>query len=139
MMARIMKKGKEIITKLITDRLKVDGRVLFAYLYGSFLTGAEFRDIDIFVFLEDPNNPHMQSVSIRETLSDAFREGGIGEVPPDFFDLRVMNDAPYDFVIDVLCDGLLIVDRDREARTDLIEEVSNQYRVNCALLDEVYR
>jgi len=137
-----MRKGKEekeIITRRITETLQADGRVLFAYLYGSFLSGAEFRDIDIFVFLKDSGEPHVVSISIRESLADAFFAAGIGEVPPDFFDVRVINEAAYDFLIDILCDGLLLFDRDRETRTDLIEQVSNQYRINCALLDEVYR
>ncbi len=133
------KQEKEIITRRIADTLKADERVLFAYLYGSFVTGGDFRDIDIFLFLNTQENPFHISVGIREVLSDAFRETGLAEVPPDFFDVRVINEAPYDFVINILCDGLLLVDKDPEIRTDLIEKVSNEYRVNCALLDEAYK
>jgi len=61
------------------------------------------------------------------------------EVPAYLFDVRIINDAPYDFVIDILCKGTLIVDKDPEIRTDVIERVSDEYRVNFALLDEVLR
>jgi len=133
------KRGKEIITRRIADTLKADARVLFAYLYGSFVTGGAFRDIDLFLFLKTPEDPFRVSVDIREALAGALAAAGLLEVPADFFDVRIINDAPYDFVIDILCDGLLLVDKDPEIRTDLIEKVSNEYRVNCALLDEVFR
>ncbi|NOY54262.1 MAG: nucleotidyltransferase domain-containing protein [Deltaproteobacteria bacterium] len=133
------KDEKEKITRLIADTLKADARVLFAYLYGSFVTGGAFRDIDLFLFLKTPEDPFRVSVDIRELLAGALTAAGLLDVPADFFDVRVMNDAPYDFVINILCDGLLLVDRDPEIRTDLIEKVSNEYRVNCALLDEVFR
>jgi len=133
------KQEKEIITRRIADTLKADERVLFAYLYGSFVTGGDFRDIDIFLFLNTQENPFHISVGIREALADTFTAAGLFEVPADFFDVRVINEAPYDFVIDILCDGLLLVDKEPDIRTDLIEKVSNEYRVNCALLDEALR
>lgn len=138
MMGKEMKE-KRRMTTIIADTLQADGRVVFAYLYGSFLTESSFRDIDVFLFLNTAGEPFQASVSVKEKLAEAFTKAGLPKVPADLFDVRVINDAPYDFVIDILCKGALIVDKDPEIRTDVIERVSNEYRVNFALLDEAYK
>lgn len=42
---------KEKIINLIKNLLKKDERIVFAYLYGSFITDENFRDIDIGVYV----------------------------------------------------------------------------------------
>jgi len=132
-------KDKQRITTIIADTLLSDERVVFAYLYGSFLTESSFRDIDVFLFLNTTGAIFQVSVNVKENLAGAFMKAGFSEVPADLFDVRIINDAPYDFVIGILCKGTLIVDKDPEIRTDVIERVSDEYRVNFALLDEVLR
>ena len=76
---------------------------------------------------------------IRDNIYEAVINAGFHNIGIDAFDVRVINDAPYDFVIDILDKGILLVDKNRELRTDYIEQISDQYRVNYFILDEAYR
>lgn len=72
----------------ISDMIAVlegDDRVVFAYLYGSFLEEGPFRDVDIAVFTSPDENPFEVSADLKIALS---RRTGI---PPDCFDIRVIN------------------------------------------------
>lgn len=68
-------------------------------------------------------------------IFDAVTAGGLETFAIDDFDIRVINESPYDFAINILCEGKLIVDKDPELRTDYIERISNEYRVNSFILD----
>ncbi len=134
---KMSKIERDAITSIISDVLNADNRVIFSYLYGSFITGEFFNDIDIFVFIRKNEAPHACSVSIKEKLFDAVNKAGFN-VGIDDFDVRVINDSSYDFAINLLCDGILIVDKDPEVRKDYIEYISNEYRINYFILDEAY-
>lgn len=134
---KIPKAERDAITSIISEVLHNDNRVIFSYLYGSFITGNFFNDIDIFVFIRKGEDQHACSVSIKEKLFCTVNKAGFG-VAVDDFDVRVINDSTYDFTINLLCDGILIVDKDPEFRKDYIEYVSNEYRVNYFILDEAY-
>lgn len=131
------KTERDAITSIISDILKADDRTIFSYLYGTFITDGFFNDIDIFVFIRKVEDPYVYSVSIKEKLFDAVIKAGF-DVAIDDFDVRVINDSPYDFVINLLCDGILIADKDPEFRKDYIEHISDEYRVNYFILDEAY-
>lgn len=130
---------KDRITSLISQELDNDKRVIFAYLHGSFVYGTFFRDIDIFVYIRKGEDTFATQSSIRDNIYEAVTDAGFHNIGIDDFDVRVMNDAPYDFVIDILDKGTLLVDKNRELRTDYIERISDQYRVNYFILDEAYR
>ncbi|MBI3754901.1 MAG: nucleotidyltransferase domain-containing protein [Deltaproteobacteria bacterium] len=134
----ISKTERDYITSLISNILNRDEEVVFAYLYGSFIGDGPFRDIDIFVYLRNGEDPFADAVRIKERVSDALANAGFNKFAVDDIDVRVINDSPYDFAIDLLSDGLLIVDKDAELRTDYIEQVSDEYRVNYFILDEAY-
>lgn len=130
---------KNQMTSLVSRVLNQDKRVIFAYLYGSFVCGAFFRDIDIFVYISKDEDTFVTQSSIRDNIYATVTDAGFHNIGIDEFDVRVINDAPYDFVIDILDKGTLLVDKNRELRTDYIERISNQYRVNYFILDEAYR
>jgi len=130
---------KDRITSLISHELDKDERVIFAYLYGSFVREKFFRDIDVFVYTRKDENTFVTQSSIRDNIYALIIDAGFHNICIDDIDARVINDAPYDFVIDILDKGLLLVDKDRELRTDYIERISDQYRVNYFILDEAYR
>lgn len=134
----LSQREREDIIKIISDALRGDERVVFAYLYGSFVTGDFFNDIDIFLFTRKTEDPFTCSASIKEELSHAVTKAGFDAFTVDDFDVRIVNDAPYDFVIDLLCEGRLIVDKDPDIRTDYIEKISDEYRVNSFVLDEAF-
>lgn len=130
---------KNHIASLISCVLQQDNRVIFAYLYGSFVCETFFRDIDVFVYTRKDEDTFVTQSSIRDNIHEAVIHAGFHNIGIDDIDVRVINEASYDFVIDILDKGLLLVDKDRELRTDYIEWISDQYRVNCFILDEAYR
>lgn len=132
--------NKNHIIQIIKETLDADDRVLFAYLYGSFLEeGDLFYDIDIAIYVKNHKNPHVIAVAVGENIVERLTESGIEGFVIDNFDVRVINDASYDFVIDILDKGLLIVSKDEQLRTSYIEHISMEYRLNQIVLDEALR
>ena len=131
---------KNSIIQIIKETLNADDRAIFAYLYGSFIEeGDLFYDIDIAVYAKSHENPHIIAVGVRENIVERLTESGIKEFVIDNFDVRVINDASYDFVIDILDKGLLIDSKDEQLRTSYIEHISMEYRLNQIVLDEALR
>ncbi|MEK6766781.1 MAG: nucleotidyltransferase domain-containing protein [Planctomycetota bacterium] len=129
---------REMITTILTKVLNSEESVIFAYLYGSFVTDNLFRDIDIFIFTRKDEDSFVYPVSVKEKLCDAVTKAGIDSFVVDDYDVRIINDAPYDIMIDILRDGRLIVDKAQDLRKDYIERISDEYRVNYFILDEAY-
>ena len=50
---------------MMSETLADDPRVVFAYLYGSFLEEASFRDVDIAVYAENEENPFAVSADLQ--------------------------------------------------------------------------
>ena len=121
---------------LLTNALAKDDRVVFAYAYGSFIKEQSFRDIDVGIYVKNPEeNPFVISSDIKTQLSRIFKKENI-ELPADQFDIQIINHAPFTFLKRVFKEGILLVDRDPELRTDLVEYVSLKYRECAGLLAE---
>ncbi|MFQ5687536.1 MAG: nucleotidyltransferase domain-containing protein [Candidatus Scalindua sp.] len=129
---------REAIVRILTKVLTSEGGVVFAYLHGSFVADSAFRDIDVFVYTSEGEDPFVFPVKVKEKLSDAVSEAGIKSFVVDDFDVKIINDAPYDIVIDILCEGRLLADKDPDFRNNYIERISNEYRANYFVLDEAY-
>lgn len=128
------------ITNLIKDVLGQNDAVIFAYIYGSFIEKEDFFcDIDIAIYAKADINPHLLSADIKGQISSALTKGGVDGFIADDFDVRVMNDAPYDFVMRILEKGLLILSKDEELRRSYIEHISMEYRINQIVLSEALR
>lgn len=93
--------------------------VIFAYLFGSFIDGIPFKDIDLALFLDPgmiaPDQMENYGERCSEDLADIFRQ---------IFDVSILNDAPASFVLNVLKKGELLFSKDDRLRTNLIEECS---------------
>lgn len=133
---RLSKEEKDKITKVISEVLNSEERVIFAYLYGSFVKEDLFRDIEIFVFIASNVDAFTFPIGLKEKLIDALIQAGIHYFSSGDLDVNVLNYAPYDFAIDVLSDGLLLVDKNPDFRTDYIEYISDQYRINQFILED---
>lgn len=113
-----------------------DPQIVFAYLYGSFVRGDVFQDIDIGVYVAGPDpNPYVLSADLKSRLSTHLRSGGI-DLAADQFDIQILNNAPFTFLKRIFSEGSLLFDRDPGRRTDLIEDVSRKYRECTGLLME---
>jgi predicted nucleotidyltransferase len=116
----------------ISEILKKDPRVIFAYLYGSVIEEQNFQDVDVGVYILEKYNPHVVSGDLKESLS--VHTG----FSPDFFDVRVINHADNLFYLRSVLNGTLIVDNDTEIRGNFIESFSMHFREAEGILYEAY-
>jgi len=131
-----LKMEKERVIHLIKDVLNKDDRLVFAYLYGSFVKEETFRDIDIGIYVKNPDeNPFLISSDIQTILSQTAKQRGLG-LPADLFDVKILNHAPFTFLKRIFKEGKLIVDNNPDLRTDVVEYVSLKYRECSGLLAE---
>jgi predicted nucleotidyltransferase len=127
---------RERFIAAVKNVLEQDQRLVFAYIYGSFVRAEAFRDVDVGVYLRDSvENPFGVSFDVKERISRSLRSSGI-DVEADLFDVKILNDAPFTFLKRVFVEGILLLDRDPDRRTDLIEYVSVKYRECTGLLAE---
>ena len=114
----IAKKKKEEVINAIKDFFSNQKNVLFVYLYGSFVEGKFFRDIDVALYLDKPG----RGVEIESDLS-----AELSRITGYAIEVCIINRAPVHFQLSVLKEGLLIFNRSEEIRTDFIESVSRKY------------
>ncbi len=127
---------KQKILDLLKETLLQDNRIIFAYVYGSFVNEQSFRDIDVGIYAKNSEeNPFVLSADIKTQLSYLFKEEGI-DLSADHFDIQIINHAPFTFLKRVFKEGILLVDHDPELRTDLVEYVSLKYRECAGILTE---
>lgn len=113
-------KEKEAFIRMISDILNAKEYILFAYIYGSFVSQDTFKDIDVGLFISDIK----KKSPLRLELD---LEGEIGETVGIPVDIRIINDAPLSFVYNVLKNGILIVDRYRSMRSDFEGLIFKKY------------
>lgn len=127
---------REQVITAVKNVVEEDQRLVFAYIYGSFVRGEAFRDVDVGVYLRDSaENPFGVSFDVKERISRSLRSSGI-DAEADLFDVKILNGAPFTFLKRVFVEGILLLDRDPDRRTDLIEYVSVKYRECTGLLAE---
>jgi predicted nucleotidyltransferase len=129
-----MDKGR--LLRVIKEILLANEGIVFAYLYGSIINQETFKDIDLGIFVKNAGeNPLVISSDIKTQLSRRAKKEGL-KVTADEFDVRILNEAPFTFLKRVFQEGTLILDRDPDLRTDLIEYVSRKYRECAGILAE---
>ncbi len=128
---------REKLLSLIKDAVTADERAVFAYADGSFARDETFRDIDIAVYVRDlEENPLLIISDLQVNLSRASKKNNL-DITADDFDVQVINHAPFTFLKTIFQEGILLLDRDPDVRTDVIEYVSSKYRECAGLLAEV--
>ncbi len=93
--------------------------IIFVYLYGSFVEGCFFRDIDVALFMREPKN----ELELESDLSYELTERTGYPV-----DVRIINNAPVSFQMSVLRNDVLLIRNDEALRTDFIEKIGRKYR-----------
>lgn len=106
----------EKIRAHLRQQLAARPEIDFAYLFGSFLDGPGYHDVDVGVYLHPPLPcdrvfDYEMAVSTQLTLALHIA-----------VDLHVLNDAPLGFQHSALA-GELLVARNQERLTDLIEQI----------------
>lgn len=106
---------KREVTLFLTNRREI----IFAYLFGSFVDGIPFKDIDLALFLDTKLTPCEQAEEYAEQCSE-----DLAKSFKQVFDVSIMNRAPARFILSILKEGELLFSRDEILRTDLIEKCS---------------
>ncbi len=111
---------KEIL-KVIKDQLYAEPTIIFAFVFGSFLDGIAFRDIDIGIFVT-----HVRSRSLIDFELDLSRH--VEEALPQSsrVDIKVINSAPLPFRFSVIR-GKLLFSRDDRLLDEFVISTVRQY------------
>jgi len=78
------------------------GEVLLAIIYGSFIRGGEFRDVDLAVYLKPGVDPLRYALDLEGMLEEALGYP---------VDVKPLNEAPAWFTKRVLEEGRVLLDR----------------------------
>jgi len=95
---QISTSDKHLIVERLRYYLEKRQNLLFAYVYGSFVTADRFRDIDVAVYLKDASSTPIQAeLEIEAELSHIIKNYRI--------DVRILNNAPLSFRYNVIKSG----------------------------------
>ncbi len=110
---------KEEIINTISSYLKQHGEIYAAYLFGSFVTGESFADIDLGVLTRrGPENILEYEIELERYIEKRFRYE---------MDVRVLNKAPISFVQNVIRYGQVIVDSEPNRRAEFESYTLRKY------------
>lgn len=113
-------KEKEHLIGRVSEILKTKIYILFAYIFGSFVSGDAFNDIDIGLFIDDKKSK--STLKIELELENELEESL--HVP---FDVRIINNAPLSFIYNMLKNKIVILDKDKNLRTDFEGLIYKKY------------
>lgn len=106
----------------ISQHLKSNEEIVFAYLYGSIARGEERQesDIDIAIYVKDPSliqDPHFETKLALE----------LEKLTKRSVDVRVINSGSLLFIHQVLRDGKLLLSKDERRRIDFEVRKMDEY------------
>lgn len=110
---------RQRVFDLLTGEVVKVPEIIFAYVYGSILDSTSVHDVDVGLYLDD--SELSRQAEILDTLTD--RVVAAVALPVD---VRLLNAAPVSFLFHVFR-GRLLLSRDEELLTDLLENVPRQY------------
>lgn len=124
------------IKEVVTEILKKDRNIKFAYIFGSFVKEGKYGDIDIGIYISSTAGNIFEVTSdLKEKISRKLKEDGFN-MKADDIDIAILNLVSLRFLGRVFEKGLLIVDGDPEFRTDLLEKKSIEIRECLGVFSE---
>ena len=92
--------------------------IVFAYVHGGFVERDEFRDVDVAIWIRDPEKAFYYTVDFSAKLEIKFK------LP---IDVHVLNEAPLSFKYHVFTKGVLLFSKDEDFRRRKLDEVVRKY------------
>jgi len=92
--------------------------IMFAYVHGGFLDIEVFRDVDVAVWIKNPEDAFSYEVDLSAKLEADLKTP---------IDLHVLNQAPLSFKHHAFTRGRLLFSKDEETRIKLVDETLRQY------------
>ena len=123
------------MTRTVGEVLELHGGILFSWIYGSYARQEPFQDIDIAIYLAQAAEPY----DIYKLQMQIAREVEQRVIPGIPVDVRILNGAPVEFQYEVIRDGRLAYERDRELRIEFESGVMSRYLDIRFMLDRVDR
>ncbi|MBO8159724.1 nucleotidyltransferase domain-containing protein [Thermosyntropha sp.] len=107
-----------IILEKINEYLKKQKNIIFAYIFGSFVQGKRYNDIDVAVFLQNKEIEPMSYLELKRELAD---------IAGTDVDVVILNEASPLLKREVIKNGVLILERDKEKRVDFVVQSVFEY------------
>lgn len=117
---KLSDRDKQDLINTISNICRTKKDIVFAYIFGSFISKDEFKDIDVGVYIYDIETATIlkSELELERELEDIIR------VPAD---VRVINNAPISFVYNILKDKVVILDNNIDLRSDFEGIVLKKY------------
>lgn len=115
----ISKNRKPILDNISRYLDRHHGEIYSLYVFGSFILKKAFSDIDIAVLIDKEVGDPFSFESSLENELEIFVHKPI--------DLRILNRAPLSFCYTVIHDGIVILDKNSNLRSDFESLVIRQY------------
>ena len=121
------------LLNLLRERLEPKDDIVFAYVHGGLVERKMFRDVDVAVWIRNPEMSFYYTVDFSARL-----EVELGHP----VDLHVLNEAPLPFKYRVFTRGKLLFSRDEGLRAAVVDKTIREYidlikltetSINCAL------
>ncbi len=126
------------LINVVREVLSEDGRVLFAYFYGSSAELQEGNDIDLAIYALEAAEPHALSADLKIALH---KKTGL---PPEAFDIQIINDLAKKgdcfgllYLKNVLDPNRLLFEGDSSARADFLERYGSRFKECEAFMQEL--
>ena len=115
----IAKRDKEKITKTISSYLQRHEEIFAAYIFGSYVSGELFGDIDLGILVRnEPENLLEYEFELEIKLEELVKFA---------VDVRILNKAPVSFVQNVIRHGQIIIDSKPNIRSDFESYILRKY------------
>lgn len=118
--SKISQTERHLIENHIKNALEKHSEIVFAYIHGSFAKQADFKDIDVAVYLKEHPSSFLQYEIALETEL-------MGAALPYPIDVRALNGAPLSFKYHVIKEGMLLMVKDDDLRADFQEATLSGY------------
>ncbi len=106
------------ILKELRRLLEDSDSIVFAYVHGGFIEREFFRDLDLALWVKDPPNSLKYAVDLSVELR--IKLG----VPVD---VQVLNEAPLPFKYHVFTKGTLVISRNEDFRSRVVDLTIREY------------
>ena len=115
----ISKRDKKKIAKAISLHIQNREEIITAYLFGSFVNGRQFGDIDIGILVsKEPEDQLGYEFELEIELTQLVKYP---------VDVRVLNKAPITFVQNVIRHGIIIIDNKPDIRSNFESYILRKY------------
>lgn len=117
---KISKKTKRTLMEKIINLVRDKKDIIFAYIFGSFVSMGRFKDIDMGIFVLDEKS----KLSLKFEMELEREIEDILHIPVD---VRILNNASPSFIFNVIKNGVLVLDRNSSHRADFEGLIYKKY------------